>query len=323
MVRHAGEVVRVNTLLMAGLCAGAALGVLLMIQGFRGKVIVPSAESVFPSGTTTAVASAWLLGALIIGLMVLAVTQWVGAGIGLAAIVLGIPWFFGGASSSKIEIERTQAIASWAEMIRDNMAGAAGLEQALLSTADIAPLPIAKEVKAFANRLDGESVVDALVYLSELLRHPAADLVVVSLANASRMEGRDLGPLLTRLAESIRGDVRMRLRVEVGRARIRTSAKIVLTVTLLTVALVYFTSRDLLSVYDTTNGQIWLLGVFGLFLGSLWLMNYYADVQMPERFTARRQQVRDGGEIVTGPAGNGRTAGGSGYAGTSPIGGGR
>jgi hypothetical protein len=115
----------------------------------------------------------------------------------------------------------------------------------------------------------------------------------------------------------------MRLRVEVGRARIRTSAKIVLTVTLLTVALVYFTSRDLLSVYDTTNGQIWLLGVFGLFLGSLWLMNYYADVQMPERFTARRQQVRDGGEIVTGPAGNGRTAGGSGYAGTSPIGGGR
>ena len=312
-----------NTVLMAGLCAGVALGVLLMIQGFRGKVIVPSAESVFPNGTTTAVASAWLLGALIVGLMVLAVTQWVGAGIGMAAIVLGIPWFFGGSSNSKIEIERTQAIASWAEMIRDNMAGAAGLEQALLSTADIAPLPIAKEVKAFANRLDGDSVVDALVYLSELLRHPAADLVVVSLANASRMEGRDLGPLLTRLAESIRGDVRMRLRVEVGRARIRTSAKIVLTVTMLTVALVYFTSRDLLSVYDTANGQLWLLGVFGLFLGSLWMMNFYADIQLPERFTARRQQVRDGSEIVTSSADSGQAAGGSGYGGTRAAGAGR
>lgn len=323
MVGHAREVVRVNTVLMAGLCAGVALGVLLMIQGFRGKVIVPSAESVFPNGTTTAVASAWLLGALIVGLMVLAVTQWVGAGIGMAAIVLGIPWFFGGSSNSKIEIERTQAIASWAEMIRDNMAGAAGLEQALLSTADIAPLPIAKEVKAFANRLDGDSVVDALVYLSELLRHPAADLVVVSLANASRMEGRDLGPLLTRLAESIRGDVRMRLRVEVGRARIRTSAKIVLTVTMLTVALVYFTSRDLLSVYDTANGQLWLLGVFGLFLGSLWMMNFYADIQLPERFTARRQQVRDGSEIVTSSADSGQAAGGSGYGGTRAAGAGR
>lgn len=321
MVGHAGEVVRVNTLMMAGLCAGAALGLLLVIQGFRGKVIVPSADSVFPSGTTTAVASAWLLGALIIGLMVLAVTRWVGAGIGLAAIVMGIPWFFGGAAGSKTEIERTQAIASWAEMIRDNMAGAAGLEQALLSTADIAPVPIAKEVKAFANRLEGGSVVDALVYLSELLRHPAADLVVVSLANASRMEGRDLGPLLTRLAESIRGDVRMRLRVEVGRARIRTSAKIVLTVTLLTVGLVYFTSRDLLSVYDTAAGQVWLLGVFGLFLASLWMMNYYADVQMPERFTARRSQVRDS-EIVSAPRQNGRLeTGTSGYTGRNATGG--
>ena len=277
-----------NTLMMAGLWAGAALGVLLIIQGIRGRVIVPSADSVFPNGTTSAVATAWLLGALIIGLMAVAVTRWVGAGIGLAAIVLGIPWFFGGAKASRLEIERTQAIASWAEMIRDNMAGAAGLEQALLSTADIAPAPIAKEVKAFANRLDGDSVVDALAYLGDQLRHPAADLVVVSLANASRMEGRDLGPLLTRLAESIRGDVRMRLRVEVGRARIRTSAKIVLTVTLFTVGLVYFTSRDLLRVYDTAGGQGWLLAVFGLFLGSLWMMNYYADVQMPERFTARR-----------------------------------
>ena len=278
---------------MAALCAGVALGLLLAIQGVRGKVILPPADAVFPSGTTTAVASAWLLAALIIGLMALAVTRWVGAGIGLAGIVLGIPWFFGGAKNSKIEIERTQAIASWAEMIRDNMAGAAGLEQALLSTADIAPVPIAKEVKAFANRLDGESVVDALVYLGDLLRHPAADLVVVSLANASRMEGRDLGPLLTRLAESIRGDVRMRLRVEVGRARIRTSAKIVLTVTMFTVGLVYFTSRDLLRVYDTTGGQVWLLGVFALFLASLWMMNYYADVQLPERFTARRSHVRE------------------------------
>ncbi|MEM9654201.1 MAG: pilus assembly protein TadB [Actinomycetota bacterium] len=298
-----------STLAMAGLCAGVALGLLLAIQGVRGKVILPAADAVFPSGTTTAVATAWLLGAVMIGLMVLAVTQWVGAAVGLAAIVVGIPWFFGGAGHSRAEIERTQAIASWAEMIRDNMAGAAGLEQALLSTADIAPLPIAKEVKAFANRLEGGSVIDSLVYLGDLLRHPAADLVVVSLANASRMEGRDLGPLLTRLSESIRGDVRMRLRVEVGRARIRTSAKIVLAVTLFTVGLVYFTSRDLLAVYDTAQGQGWLLGVFALFLASLWMMNYYADVQMPERFTARGQYMRTGDGSTNQHRGEGRRQG--------------
>jgi len=280
-----------NAVLMAGLAAGVALGLLLAIQGLRGNRILPELESIFPQGTSAAAATAWFVGAVLLGLMVLAVTRWIGAAIGMAIIVIGVPWFFGGTKAVRREIERTQAIATWAEMIRDNIAGAAGLEQALLSTADIAPLPIAKEVRSFANRLDSHNVADSLAFLGMELRHPAADLVVVSLANASRMEGRDLGPLLTRLSESIRADVRMRQRIEVGRSRIRTSSKIVLGVTLFTVAMVYFTSRDLLAVYDTTAGQLWLVGVFGIFMGALWLMNYFADVQVPERFTARHAEV--------------------------------
>ena len=61
-----------------------------------------------------------------------------------------------------------------------------------------------------------------------------------------------------------------------------------LAVTLITVTMIYFTSDDLLAVYDTANGQLWLVAVFGLFISSLWMMNYFADVEVPERFTARR-----------------------------------
>ncbi len=286
-----------NVLLMAGLCAGAALGLLLIIQGFRGRKIVPHVSSFFPKGTSAAAATAWFAGAVILAILISGTTRWVGAGIGMGAIFVGIPWFFGGAKASKREIERTQAIATWTEMIRDNISGAAGLEQALLATADIAPTPIAKEVRAFANRLDNMNATTALGMLGADLDHPAADLVVVSLANAVRMEGRDLGSLLTRLAESIRADVDMRQRIDVGRSRIRTSSKIVLGVTLATVALVYATSRDLLSIYDTTEGQFWLLGVFGLFFGSLWLMNFFAVVRLPDRFSARYSSLQD--EVYT------------------------
>lgn len=291
-----------NSILMAGLCGGVALGLLLVRQGIRGNRMLPELDAVFPDGTTRASATAWTAAAIITGLVVLSVTRWVGAALGTGALVVGIPWFFGGTRQTKQEIERTQAIATWTEMIRDNIAGAAGLEQALLSTADIAPAPIAKEVKAFANRLDGMTLTEALVHLGRELQHPAADLVVVSLANASRMEGRDLGPLLSRLAESIRADVRMRLRVEVGRARIRTSSKIVLAVTIFTVAMVYFTSRDLLAVYDTTGGQLWLLAVFALFLASLWMMNHYAEVRLPERFSARLLDPTAAGTTQPAPA---------------------
>ena len=115
------------------------------------------------------------------------------------------------------------------------------------------------------------------------------------------MEARDLGPLLTRLSESIRADVRMRLRIEVGRARIRTSSKIVLAVTLFTMAMIYFTSEDLLEVYDTGEGQVWLLGVFALFMGALGLMNHYARVEV------RPSGSRPGGDgIARGSGGEGR-----------------
>lgn len=277
-----------NTVAMAGLCAGVGLGILLILQGIRGKRILPSASAILPDGTSTAVATAWFAGAVIAGLVVLVATRWVGAGLGVLALVIALPRFLGGARLNSREIERTQAIASWTEMVRDNLAGAAGLEQALMATADIAPAPIAAEVKHFSNQLENRPLVDALVVLGDSLTHASADLVVVSLANASRMEGRDLGPLLTRLAESIRADVRMRQRIDIGRARIRTSSKIVLAVTLITVAMIYFTSENLLAVYDTANGQLWLLAVFALFICSLWMMNYFADIEVPERFTARR-----------------------------------
>ncbi len=284
-----------NAVAMAALFAGVGLGLLLVIQGVRGKQILPDADRLFPGETDAAVATAWVTGAAMSGLVVLALTRWIGASLGVVALVVGIPWFFGGAKLNRREIERTQAIASWTEMVRDNLAGAAGLEQALLATADIAPVPIAEEVKSFATRLESRPLVEALVHLGDSLTHASADLVVVSLANAARMEGRDLGPLLTRLAESIRADVRMRQRIEIGRARIRTSSKIVLGVTMITVAMIYFTSEDLLAVYDTANGQLWLLAVFALFLSSLWLMNHFANVEMPERFTARRIDGADRG----------------------------
>ncbi len=280
------------TIFMAVLGAGVGLGLLLIVQGIRGRRILPTSDRFFPSGTSAAAATAWLVGALMAGLIVLAITRWIGAGIGVVMVGLTLPWFFGGARLTKGEIDRTQAVATWAEMVRDNMAGAAGLEQALMAAADIAPPAIANEVRVFANELEARPIAEALALLGERLESPAADLVVVSLANAARMEGRDLGPLLTRLAESIRGDVRMRMRVQVGRTRIQTSSKIVLGVIGFTIGLVYATSRDLLQVYDTAEGQIWLIGVFAMFIASLGLMKYFAQIQMPERFTARRTGSR-------------------------------
>ena len=168
------------------------------------------------------------------------------------------------------------------------MAGAAGLEQALMAASHVAPTAIRIEVRRFARRLEDRPLAEALAMLGDDLQHPSADLVVAALVNAARMETRDLGSLLGRLADSIRGDVRMRLRVEVGRTRIRTSARIVMGVTVFTAAFIFLFSRDLLSVYDTPAGQAWLVVVLAFFMLGMWLLDRFSQIEMPERFTARR-----------------------------------
>ena len=275
------------TLTFAAICAGVGLGVLLVVQAAGGRRVLPELR---PSvgGAPIERILAWTAGATVGALVVLAVTGWPVAAAATFGGVLYGRRTLGGNAERATSIARTQAIATWTEMIRDNMAGAAGLEQALMATGSIAPGPIEVEVRRFARRLEDMPLADAIALLGDELDHPSADLVVAALANAARMEGRDLGPLLSRLAESIRGDVRMRLRVEVGRARIRTSARIVVGVTIFTTVFIYVFSRQLLDVYDTATGQLWLLVVLAIFALGGWMLGHYSNIEMPERFSARR-----------------------------------
>jgi len=52
----------------------------------------------------------------------------------------GAPGLLAGRSKGRDELmARVRAIAGWAEMLRDTLAGAAGLEQAIVATAPVAP----------------------------------------------------------------------------------------------------------------------------------------------------------------------------------------
>ena len=143
---------------------------------------------------------------------------------------------------------------------------------------------IAQRVQHTADVRRAESALDGL---ARDLNHSSADLIVASLAAAARLEARDLGSLLARLTEAIRGDVRMRSRVEIGRARIRTSARIAVTITAATVAFLYVFARNLLEPYDTPAGQAWLMVVMAVFFGAGFMLHRYSQLDTPERFTLR------------------------------------
>lgn len=277
-----------NTLAAAAVGLLAGLGALLMVAGARGNQVLPRPKS--PTSDRPDRDLALAASSLVAALVLWALTGWIVAAVAGGAAVWGTRHLFSRRAESQRAVARTEAIAVWTEQIRDNMAAAAGLEQALLTSAAHAPESIADEVTRFVSRIDrGVHLLDALADLGDELDHPAADLVVVALANAVRLEARDLGPLLSRLALFIRADVRMRLRIEVSRARIRTSARIVVVTTFFTAAFLFVFSPNLLDAYDSVAGQLWLLVVIGVFVAAGALMRSLASDEYPGRFSARRQ----------------------------------
>ena len=266
----------------------AGLGMLLVISGLRGNAVLPRPPAHATGHVDPGRDLAWLVASGVAALLVFAITGWM---VLAAAATLGVWSSRGVLETRKTDVSvvaRTEAIAVWTEQVRDNMAAAAGLEQALLASAAHAPAAIAPEIGRFCTRLERMSLLDALGELGRDLDHPSADMVVVALANAVRLEARELGPLLSRLAAFIRADVRMRLRIEVGRARIRTSARIVIATTVATGLFLYVFSPNLLVAYDSFAGQAWLVVVLATFAAGLRLLASMATVTYPARFRARR-----------------------------------
>lgn len=275
-----------SAFVIAALAAGTALGLLLVIAGVSGRPVLDgigggARHVVTGPGITRA---ATCLGAFVI---VWAVTSWIVGGVLAALAVVALPGVLGGRAQREKAIARTEAIASWTEMIRDSIVAASGLEEAIVATAPVAPAPIETEVRRLVLRLEHQRLPDALVAFGEDLDHPSGDLVVAALVIAARMEASDLSSLLSRLAEATRGEARMRIRVEVGRSRVRTATKVIVGVVAVAVVFLALVNREYLEVYDTPVGQFVLAIVGAIFATGGWLLTRMARIDLPDRFTAR------------------------------------
>ncbi len=204
---------------------------------------------------------------------------------GLAA--WAAPSVLGRDKEAAAAVARIEAIAGWTEMLRDTTSAAAGLEQAIAATAPLAPEAIRPQVTALAGRLAaGERLDGALREFAAQVADPLADLVVAALIHAAAHHARRLGELLGSLAASARAPASMRLRVEAGRASLRTSARMITTVTAVMAAGLVLLYRGYRAPYDSAAGQLVLLLVGAIFTAGFTLLRRMARPQQPARILA-------------------------------------
>ncbi len=267
--------------------AGIGVGVVLIGCGVLGRPVLGSMPVAHLGLSSPRVLLATAL-AVAAGVAAFGLTHWVVGGVLAALAVVAAPRLFGGRTDHRREIALVEAIATWTEMLRDTIAAAAGLEQAIGATGPIAPAPIAEAVGLLTMRLDFEPMPAALRAFADDVSHPACDFVVAALVIAAEKEARELGPLLGQLADCARDEARMRTRVWIDRAKTRTSVKVIAgCVVAFAVGLLAF-SRPYLEPYDSASGQLVLVLIAALFVGSLVGMDRMGHIAMPERFVSRR-----------------------------------
>ena len=223
--------------------------------------------------------------AIAAGLAILLLTRWTVLAAATGLLVFFGPTLFGGAGSERRAIARLEGLAAWTESLRDTIAGAVGLEQAIPATAYAAAPAIREQLTTLSERLRVRTPLPvALQQFADDLDDSSADLIVAALMLNSRLRGPGLREVLTSLASSARDELEMRRRVNAGRASTRRSVQIVMGITVAFVLGLTLFNRSYVEPYSSAVGQVVLLVILGCFAAGFAWMRRLAAFDMPERF---------------------------------------
>jgi Flp pilus assembly protein TadB len=221
--------------------------------------------------------------ALVLGALTLLATRWVVAGIGVALLALG--WrSLGGAASERKAIARLEGLAAWTESLRDTIAGAVGLEQAIPSSLRAAAPSLQEPLARLVDRLHTRTPMpEALRRFADDLDDPGADLIIAALIINSRLRGPGLRDLLGGLSTSVREELDMRRKINADRRATRRSVQIVVIVAVAVALLLGVFNHSYVEIYDAPLGQVVLLVVAGFYAAGFFWLRKLARFDAPER----------------------------------------
>ena len=276
----------------ASLCCGAAFGLglfgILLTLKRSANITNKKYFSLFEFKTKF-LNSLNYFGGPVVAIVAYLLTKWLLVSVVIGLVVSAVP-----ALKSKQRLRRDErgladAIATWTEQLRDTLAGAHGLEQAIVATSLHAPLAISSAVSRLSAQIQYGKLSDGLRRFADDVDHPISDFVSAALITATEYQARDLAQLLGHLAQCARDEGRMRTRIWVGRARTRSSVRIISFVVIGFVCALVVFNREYLSVYSSFEGQVILSGIFILFGCSLIMLDQFSRIAAPQRFIRRRE----------------------------------
>lgn len=229
--------------------------------------------------------AARLCAAILATAIIVATSGWL-----LPGIVVGaIAWCVVGAAQQRdrrpsAELERTDALASWIENLRDVLIAGDQPIGAITATVPTCPPSIRPQVRRLAASLGRQDPELAFGRFADEIDDPLGDLVAAGLLVAVRRGARTVA-VLSALAEQARQQADRRRLVEAERAPVQREVRLLgLVMGGLIAALLLFGRADYLEPYGTPSGQVFLCVVLALYGVLLLRVQRLARHPRPERF---------------------------------------
>ncbi len=263
-----------------------ALLVVFTLAGVLAVVVLTGSDRTpAPSRQLDADSVFRLLAALAAAAIVLAFSGWV-----IASVVVGLGCWFAVRVWQRrdrravSDVERTDALASWIENLRDVLVAGDQPVGAIIATVSTSPEAIRPQVRRLAASLGRQDPAVVFRRFADDLDDPLGDLVAAGLLIAVQ-RGARTAAVLGSLAEQARRQADRRRLVEAERAPIQREVTL-LTVIMgsLIIGLLAFGRAEYLAPYDTAGGQLFLAIVLTLYALLLVRVQRLAHSPRPSRF---------------------------------------
>jgi tight adherence protein B len=273
---------------LLGLAVAGCL--LLAVAGLRRRPRPPTASRLPRLGQAD---KRRLAAAAVAAVGVQVLVGWPVAALLVGLGVLLLPPILGGRRAARRGEARIEAVGAWAEMLRDNLRSAAGLEQAILASAIAPPPAIEQEVRGLAEHLSRRvRLREALAWFAAAVGDPIADLVVGQLQLAATAQAGQLADALSDMAAMAREHVGIRLDVESERAGIRTQIRMIVATTLVLAVGLEIFRRPFLRPYATVTGQLVLLVIGAGGVAAFILLAKLSRFAEPPRVLTQPREAR-------------------------------
>ncbi|HET9647116.1 MAG TPA: type II secretion system F family protein [Microlunatus sp.] len=222
------------------------------------------------------------------GLVLAVVTGWTLLVVATPLVAFGLPALL------RLPVQRDvglmEALDRWLRSLAATLATGRSITDAIRTSLRTAPTALRDPLAALIARLNSRWEADAaLRRFADDLDSPDADAVVAALILASRRGSVGASATLLALADSLQDQLRARRLIETERAKPYVVVRQVTVITTSTLVLVAAFNPGFFAAYGTPVGQLILVALLALYLGSLILLRRKARQRPRSRILLARQ----------------------------------